>query len=98
MKIRIYLLALMMLFTGLSVNTQAATKMTKEQAEVRASEIKQRVDEIKAMDFSTLTREQRKDLRSELKNDKKELQQLEPYIYISAGALIIIIILLILLL
>lgn len=99
MKIKTYLLVFIMLFTGLS-STQAAyvaTKhMTYEQKVIRAQEIKQRVAEIKAMDMSQLTTAERKDLRHELKDMRKEMRD-PTYIYISGGALLLIIILLILL-
>ena len=62
-------------------------------------EIKQRVQEIKAIDRSQLTSDQLKALRQELKEMKKEARQLGPtYIYISGAGLVLIIILLIILL
>lgn len=99
MKTRIYLFALMLLFSGMSVNANAAEKnMTKAQTEVRISEMKQRVDQIRAMDMSHLNATERTGLKHELKDMKKELRAMDGVIYISAGALILIIILLILLL
>jgi hypothetical protein len=99
MKIRIYLLALMLLFSGISLNAGAATRVaSKEQAELRFVEINSRVNEIKSLDLSQLTTAQRADLKNELRNSKAELRQMAPYVYISAGALILIIILILLLL
>lgn len=73
--------------------------MSIQQKEARAMEIKQRVQEIKAIDKSQLTSDQRKALRQELKEMKKEARQLSPtYIYISGAGLVLIIILLIILL
>lgn len=69
--------------------------MTTEEKKARAEEIKKRVYEIKAMDKSSLTRAERKALRSELREMKKEARAIEGF-YISVGALIIIILLLIL--
>ena len=73
--------------------------MTEEQKEARALEIQQRVDEIKTMDKSTLTREERKELRHELKDMRKEAKAIgHGGIYISLiGILIIILVLIILL-
>jgi Flp pilus assembly protein TadB len=75
------------------------SKMSIQEKEARAMEIKQRVQEIKAIDKSQLTSDQRKALRQELKEMKKEARQLSPtYIYISGAGLVLIIILLIILL
>ena len=99
MKIRTYLLALVLVITGFTTNLQAATTTkTHELTETRVAEIKQRVDQIKAMDVTTLSRSERKNLKSELREMKSELRDGPTYIYISAGALILIIILLILIL
>jgi len=96
MKIRIYFFALMLMFSSMAVTTQAATKgTTKDQTEVR---IKQRVDEIRAMDLSHLNKAERKDLKQELRGMKKELRSADPIIYVSGGALLLIIIILILVL
>jgi malate/lactate dehydrogenase len=98
MKTKIQFLAFLLFFSLTGFNTQAAEKtMTREQAEVRVIQIKDRVNEIKAMDFSKLSTEQRASLRSELKSDKKELKDI-PVVIIPLGALIVIIVLLIILL
>jgi hypothetical protein len=77
---------------------ERVAKMTSEQKQIRALEIKERIKEIKEMDKSQLTSDQKKALHTELKEMKKEARAMGPtYIYIS-GAGIIIIILLILLL
>jgi hypothetical protein len=99
MKIRIHLLALMMLiFSSMAVSTQAAEKNTvRAQQEVRALEIKNRVEQIQALDISTLNKEQRSEIKNELKGMHKELKQMGPItIVLSLGALIVIILLLIL--
>jgi len=75
------------------------SKMTPEQKESRIAEMKVRIQEIKSMDKSQLTSDQRKALRKELKEMKKETKQMGPtYVYISGAGLILIIILLILIL
>jgi len=73
--------------------------MTTEQKEARIVEMKQRVEQIKAMDKSQLSRAERKALKDELKSMNKEAKVIRSGgIYISLGALIIIILLLILIL
>jgi uncharacterized protein YbjQ (UPF0145 family) len=76
--------------------------MTEEQKEARIEAMKERVNEIRAMDKSTLTRAERKALRTELKDMNKEARAMGHHavtgVYISVGALIIIILLLIIIL
>jgi hypothetical protein len=67
-----------------------------ESSEVKA--LKSRVDEIKALDKSTLTRVEKKELRKELKTINQELRSNSNGIYLSIGAIVIVILLLILLL
>ena len=98
MKIRIYLFALMMAVTSFATTTQAATLTAKEQSEMRVTEIKQRVEQIRSMDLSSLSKTERVNLNQELKGMNKELRQLDGVIYISVGALILIIVILILIL
>lgn len=69
--------------------------MTEEQKQALVQQIKDRVEYIKAMDKSQLTKDERRALRTELKSMKKESRQVTG-VYISVGALIIIILLLIL--
>jgi len=110
MKIKSTLLALAMLFllvTGSKAanvvalpNHPSTTKnneLTEEQ-KARLEAIKTRVEEIKAMDKSALTKAERKALKSELIDMKKEAKAMGGGIYLSVGAIIIIILLLILLL
>ena len=58
----------------------------------------QRLEEIKGMEKSTLTRLEKKNLRKEVKDIKKEMSVNNGGIYLSVGAIIIVILLLILLL
>ena len=76
---------------------ERVAKMTDEQKRVRAEEIKRRVYEIRDMDKSNLSKADRKELRKELKEMKKEARAIQG-IYLSVGAIIIIILLLILIL
>ena len=88
---------------GLSVNTVSAAtvkdkvEMTAEQ-KVQLERITNRVEEIKAMDKSNLSRAEKKELRKELRTMKKEARAMGGGVYLSVGAIIIIILLLILIL
>ncbi|MDQ3552123.1 MAG: hypothetical protein M3413_11390, partial [Bacteroidota bacterium] len=60
---------------------------------------KRRVVEIKGIDRSKLTKQERKDLRAELKEMNNEAKAIQGRgVYLSVGAIIIVILLLILLL
>jgi hypothetical protein len=103
MKKIIYSLAL--IFTlSISANTvsaagnnKAKTEMTAEQ-KVQLERIVNRVDEIKSMDKSDLSRAEKKALRKELKELKSQARAIGGGVYLSVGAIIIIILLLILIL
>lgn len=71
--------------------------MTEEQKQALVQQMKDRVEYIKAMDKSSLSKDERKALRSELRAMKKESRAVTG-VYISVGALIIIILLLIIIL
>ena len=64
----------------------------------RAQQLIQRLEEIKGMDKSELTRLEKKSLRNEVKEIKKEMRVVSGGVYLSVGAIIIVILLLILLL
>lgn len=73
--------------------------MSAEQKEARITEFKLRVDEIKQMDKSTLSRQERSQLKKELRGMNTESKALEGRgVYLSIGAIIIIILILILIL
>jgi len=73
---------------------EVISHMTKEQKEVLVEKMNERVKEIKAMDKSGMTRQERKALRMELRSMHKTAREVSG-VYISVGALIIIILLLI---
>ena len=110
MKKKIYLIGLTLFLCLAAFSSRAAgpashaptkddiANMTVEQKQARIEEIKLRVEQIKAMDKSQLTREQRKDLRSELRADRREARMIGGGVYLSVGAIIIIILVLILIL
>jgi hypothetical protein len=67
-------------------------------ASVKAETLLKRLDEIKALDQSTLSRSEKQQLRKEVRSIKKELKTNSGGVYLSVGAAIIIVLLLILLL
>lgn len=100
-----FIYALILVFTlGISTNTAWAaeekkpkTEMTTEQR-VQFERIVNRVEEIRKMDKSNLSKEERKALRKELKEMKQQARVLQKGVYLSVGAIIIIILLLIIIL
>jgi ribosomal protein S6 len=64
----------------------------------RAQQLIQRLEEINALDKSEMSRLEKKGLRKEVKEIKKEMKVISGGVYLSVGAIIIIILLLILLL
>ena len=71
---------------------------TEKTESLRAQQLLQRLEDIKAMDKSELTRLEKKSLRKEVKSINKEMKEIKGGVYLSVGALIIVILLLILLL
>jgi hypothetical protein len=102
MKKLIYSFALIFML-GLGMNTVSAAttkdkvEMTMEQ-KAQLEKITNRVEEIKAMDKSHMSKAERKELRKELREMKKEARAMGGGVYLSVGAIIIIILLLILIL
>lgn len=72
-------------------------ELTAEQ-KVQLDKIVNRVEEIKAMDKSNMSRAEKKELRNELREMKKQARAMGGGVYLSVGAIIIIILLLILIL
>ncbi|WP_316830843.1 hypothetical protein [Pedobacter aquatilis] len=104
MKKFIYTLALIFSL-GVSFNSvQAAETKAKNPSELTTEQsaqlekIKTRVEEIREMDKSNLTKAERKALRKELKEMKNQARAISGGVYLSVGAIIIIILLLILIL
>jgi hypothetical protein len=102
MKKLIYSLTLVFLL-GISASPVMAagvkdkTELTAEQ-QVQFNKITNRVEEIRNMDKSHLTRTEKKELRKELKEMKSQARAMNGGVYLSVGAIIIIILLLILIL
>jgi hypothetical protein len=74
------------------------TNSNEKTESLRGQQLMQRLEEIKAMDKSELTRLEKKSLRNEVRDIKKESKELSGGVYLSVGAIIIVILLLILLL
>ena len=66
-------------------------------SEQRANGLKNRLEEIRAMDVSKLSRKEKKVLRAEVKEIKKEIKVISGGVYLSVGAIILIVLLIILL-
>lgn len=73
------------------------TELTEAQKE-RLAEMEVRVEEIKEMDFKAMSKDERKEIREELKAMKAEARENGKGIYLSVGGIIIILLLLILIL
>lgn len=103
MKKKIYVLATTLLLSVASPavmahDGNAQKEPLTEQQQARMQQIEKRVMEIKNMDKSSLSRQDRKNLRQELVQMKKEAKAMSGGVYLSVGAIIIIILLLILIL
>jgi hypothetical protein len=68
-----------------------------EAQQVRLAEMEARVEEIKALDFMSMSKNERKDIREELKEMKAEARATGNGVYISVGAIIVVLLLIILL-
>lgn len=108
MKKKIYLLSAAIMLACSAGQLSAATvtsepvvkeiTLTDAQKEVKLQAIKNRVEEIKAMDKSQLSKEQKQELKAELKTMKTQAKAVGGGVYLSVGAIIIIILVLILIL
>ena len=98
-KTKLYVLMLLVTFGSFSV-ANASDKLVKPaKTEIPAEIVPllNRLDEIKAMDKSELTRLERKALRVEVREIKSAVRASGNGIYISSGAIIIILLLIIIL-
>jgi hypothetical protein len=74
------------------------TSKTSSTDNARVQVLTQRLENIKSMDKSDMTRMEKRNLRNEVKDIKKEMKEVSGGVYLSVGAIIIVILLLILLL
>jgi hypothetical protein len=102
--LRLVFFVLLAMNTGSVLADNSELKATKEvshrMSSSQANRMKTRLNEIRAMDMSKLSADQKRDLRKEVTNMKQELQQSRPgyVIYISLAALIVIVLIILLLL
>jgi hypothetical protein len=78
--------------------TVSEAKGTVKTENARAQVLTQRLEVIRGMNKSEMTRLEKKSLRNEVKDIKKEMKTMSGGVYLSVGAIIIVILLLILLL
>jgi hypothetical protein len=106
MKQKFYIAVLSIMLATISLSSSATDPgddrpkkevMTDDQKRARLEQLKNRVVEIKGLDKSTLNKAERKALKKELRDMRKESKKIEG-VYLSVGAIIIIILLLILIL
>jgi hypothetical protein len=104
-KITIYIMTAVSLLSFVPTTSKAEANInSKEKIELTADQAQQvqvmmnRLEEIKAMDKSNMTRTEKKALRKEVKTIKAAMSDLSGGVYLSVGAIIIIVLLLILLL
>ncbi|HRH59884.1 MAG TPA: hypothetical protein PL045_04895 [Chitinophagaceae bacterium] len=107
-SITVFAISCLLLFSSITVSASNVEKntlkekvaaMSEEEKQQRAAEIERRVQEIKSLDKSQLTRLEKKDMRNELRDMNKEAKAIgRGGVYISlAGILIIILVLIIIL-
>lgn len=102
-KTALYLMILILSLGAFSTSMMASEKNTTIPAptpkEIPAyvQNMLNRIDEIKDMDKSTLSRSERKELRKEVREINKEIRSTGNGIYLSVGAIIIILLLIIIL-
>ena len=104
MKKSICLLITALIFTFSAERSLASAEkheipLTQAQKEQRLQEIVKRVEEIKSMDKTKLTRQDKRELRKELKQMNKQARAITGGgVYLSVGAILLIILALIILL
>ncbi len=80
------------------VKNEPQTSSASGPEDPRAQQLVQRLEQIRSMDKSNLSTSEKRSLRKEVKQTRKEMKALSGGVYLSVGALIIVILLLILLL
>ena len=98
---KILRLTTLVLFIAISLPATSSTISAAPEpgaTDPKAQQLLLRLDQIKAMDKTQLSSTEKKNLRKEVKEIKKEMKVISGGVYLSIGAVIIIILLLILLL
>lgn len=81
-----------------SVNSDQVQQTSASTEEPRARQLMDRLENIKSMDKSTLSSSDRKSLRKEVKEIRKEMKAASGGVYLSVGAILLVILILILIL
>lgn len=102
-KLLLATMTMFMLFSMLPVQLHAGVESrnvpaTPASVPAEVTVMLNRLDEIHAMDLSSLGKTEKKELRNEVRAIKSDLRAASEGVYLSAGAIIIIILLLILIL
>lgn len=97
-KVKYILVAFVLFLAAPAAANVVSDSSVRSETDARIKQLTQRLTEVKAIDRFALSAEEKKALRNEKKELKKELKVLSGGVYISVGALILIIILLIILL
>ena len=92
------LVVIVLAISSPSMASSSSNRPDAENTKAAATQLVNRLEEIKAMDKSELTTSEKKALRKEVKTIKKEMATMAGGIYLSIGAAILIVLLLILLL
>ncbi len=109
MKAKIYVPAIALMLSGTAMQANASTvkqnlkesvaAMTAEQKEARGEAMKTRIAEIKEINKSDLSRNDRREMRTELKDMNKEAKAMAGGgVYLTVGAILLIVLILILIL
>jgi hypothetical protein len=94
----VMLMAIALPASSALVSDSSATSSPVKTEDARTQQLLNRLEEIKDMNKSELTRLEKKSLRKEVKDIRKEMKSMSGGVYLSVGAIIIIILLLILIL
>ena len=86
------------LMIALPAQANSRSETSAESVAAQAGFLQNRLNEIKALDKSALTHAEKKSLRKEVREIKKELAAVSGGVYLSVGAILLIALLLILLL
>ena len=103
MNLRNYLrIAALTMFIAIAVPASSTVIVPESKSakteDIRSQQLLKRLEDIKGMDKSEMSRLEKKSLRKEVLGIKKEMKALSGGVYLSVGAIIIIILLLILIL
>lgn len=91
------LLPVMLAVAAPAMATEPVVTAPTETPEQHAQRLQNRLEEIKTIDKTKLSKEEKKALRVEVKAIKKEMKAISGGVYLSIGAIILIVLLIILL-